>query len=81
MLPDANVNAFDFSLFANGQQTMFHVGKYGRPLYPGDLAAAVRAGHLKPVLVAGMKLYYLPDVEVFAKKWAQRTVSRYEVTL
>lgn len=70
----------DYSLLVNGQQTMYHISKEGRMFYPCDLSAATKAGYLKPILVAGRKLYYLPDVEAFAKKWAERVVNRKEAT-
>lgn len=69
----------DFSSLANGQQTLHYVSvKAGRNFHPSDLSAAVKLGHIKPLLVAGRKMYYLPDLDAFAKKWGERKVMRAE---
>lgn len=71
-----SIQPLDFRLLRNAQQTLHLVSEYGRMLYPSDLHAAVKAGYLKPILVAGRKLYYLPDIEAFAKKWNERAIKQ-----
>ena len=76
MLPPPVIPAPDFSLLRNAQQTLYRVSEMsGHTFYPTDLSAANKAGYLKPILVAGRKLYYLPDIDAFAVKWGAKKVA------
>jgi hypothetical protein len=71
-LPTALAQGFDTELVISRTETKAVITSLGRPFYDYHLYEAIRRGYLKPFKIAGKTVYYKPEVEAFAKKWAER---------